>query len=124
MNYNLHQFIPRGTHAALDYLLGILVAISPWIVGFAGNVMATQIAVVLGCVLVLCDLFTSYELGLVRMLPFAVNLFFDFLIGIALTFAFVIFDVNGRVGITFCILGLLILFNTFCAIRPKDTPTS
>jgi hypothetical protein len=123
MTHSIHQFIPRKVHALLDYVISGLIIASPWLFGFSAKPVAPKIAMIAGCAIATYSLFTSYELGLVRMFPFAIHLFFDMLIGILLAAAFIDLGEGGRVGVVFGILGLLILFNAFCAIRPKDIDT-
>jgi hypothetical protein len=69
-------------------------------------------------------LFTSYELGVIRMLPFAGNRLFDVLIGVFLATAFLDVAMLDRAGLAFAIIGVLMLLNAFCTARPKDVSAS
>jgi hypothetical protein len=120
----MHLFISRKRLGVLDYVLSLLTIASPWIFGFQGEYLAPQIAVVAGSVLLLYSLFTDYELGLIRALPFAGNRLLDIFVGVGLGASFIHFALGGRAGVAFAVLGVLILVNAFCTSRPKDPASS
>lgn len=57
------RFIPTRTHGMLDYLMGILLLIAPWVFGFAQGGAETWVPVILGAGVLLYSLFTNYEMG-------------------------------------------------------------
>jgi hypothetical protein len=119
-----HFSVPRTLHGALDYLMGILVATSPWLFGFSTQHMAPQIATTIGFILIGVSLVTNYEAGVIHLLPFAAHRFTDFLVGIALLGATWHFSLGGRAGIVFTVLGAIQLAITALTRRPRETTTS
>jgi hypothetical protein len=71
-------FVPRPVHAVLDYTWGALFTAAPEIWGFSDNdVAATLYSRFRGLSAIGASLFTRYELGLVRVIPFNVHLVID-----------------------------------------------
>ena len=78
------RFIPSFVHGFMDYLFGIALAASPWLLGYAEISTATSISVVIGLGAILYSLITDYELGVLRVLPFGIHLIIDLVSGIFL----------------------------------------
>jgi len=78
------KFIPSFMHAILDYVFALALLTSPWLLGFDESSRATTIAVVFGLVVLLYSLLTNYEGGLIRVIPFRVHLFIDWVVGLCL----------------------------------------
>ncbi|GEN77334.1 SPW repeat protein [Chryseobacterium hagamense] len=97
--------IPSKTHAVLDYLVGILLIGAPWILGFADDTAATTVPVILGASTLLYSLFTDYEYGLARMIPYKVHLAIDFTAGTLLLISPWLFGFSDRVYLPHVILG-------------------
>ena len=73
--------IPLTSAACSDYPVGLLLAASPWMFGFADRGPATTIAVVLGLGALVYSLLTAYELGVAKIISFRVHLAIDFNLG-------------------------------------------
>ncbi len=71
--------IPRPIHALLDYLWSIAHFFAPELFGFAGDDAASAFCKFRGGSAIGSSLFTRYELGLIKVLPFNMHLFFDFI---------------------------------------------
>lgn len=71
--------IPTRVHGVLDYVVGAILACSPWIFGFSDHRTATLVPVALGLGAIAYSLVTDYELGLVRLLPMNAHLTIDLL---------------------------------------------
>lgn len=71
------RIIPRPLHAATDYLFSGLLAASPSLVGFEEDEKAVLAARALAASTTTASLFTRYELGLFRLIPFNVHLILD-----------------------------------------------
>lgn len=68
-------------HAVLDYVMGGLLLIGPWLFGFADDTRAAAITMAFGAALIAYSLFTDYEPALVRKLPLVVHGGLDALCG-------------------------------------------
>jgi len=101
--------ITRSLHGVADYSYAAAVAVAPELVGFNAESAATTLCRVLGSGALLYSLFTRYEYGIVRVIPFKVHLAAD---AVANTFALGapwLFDFaqNTRARNTFLITGLI-----------------
>jgi hypothetical protein len=78
------RFIPTLMHGVMDYLVGILLLIAPWLLDFQRGGAETTVPMVLGGAALLYSMVTNYELGLIKLLPMKVHLIMDILSGIIL----------------------------------------
>ena len=74
--------IPTKVHGLLDYTTGALFIASPWLLDFADNDKARQVAVGTGIAVLGLSAFTDYEAGLVKKVPMKTHLTVDSLTGI------------------------------------------
>jgi hypothetical protein len=117
--------IPRPIHGVLDYVVGLLLAASPWIFGFSHQHLAPQVALVFGGGAILYSLLTNYELGVIRLLPFPAHLLLDFVSGITLATNWAHFAFGGMAGVVFTIFGVMEIGVVLLTRRdgPMKTPT-
>jgi hypothetical protein len=73
-----------SVHGVLDYLVGALLLVLPWIAGFNNNGLATTLSICLGVVTLAYSLLTNYPLGAIRIVPFIVHLGLDAVSGVVL----------------------------------------
>lgn len=78
------RFIPTRLHAILDYLLGAVMIVLPWLADFAAGGAETWIFVILGAGVILYSLFTDYEYALSRNIPMPTHLGLDIAGGVVL----------------------------------------
>jgi hypothetical protein len=79
------RFIPTRTHGVIDYLLmGALLIVAPYLLGFADGTAARWVPQIVGAGLIGASLLTDYELGVVRMIPMPVHLGLDVAAGLLL----------------------------------------
>ncbi|RZJ82721.1 MAG: hypothetical protein EOO20_24095, partial [Chryseobacterium sp.] len=97
--------ISSKPHALLDYLVGILLIAAPWLLGFADSTAATVIPIVLGASTLVYSLFTNYEYGIVRVLPYKIHLTIDFIAGLLLLVSPWLFGFSDRIYLPHVILG-------------------
>jgi SPW repeat-containing protein len=71
------RFIPTRLHGIIDYLWGLSLLASPWVLGYADVPAARWLAVVFGAGAILYSMITVYELGLLRILPMRLHLIVD-----------------------------------------------
>jgi len=78
------KIIDRKTHGYLDYLVGVLLVISPWLFGFYEGGSESWVVILLGAGTLLYSLITDYELGLIGIIPMKSHLRIDLISGIFL----------------------------------------
>jgi hypothetical protein len=101
------RFIPTRTHGVIDYFMGALLIVAPYLLGFADGTAAQWIPQIIGAALIGASLLTDYELGVVRMVPMPVHLFLDVAVGVLLAASPWLFGFADRVFWPHLILGLL-----------------
>ena len=101
------RFIPTRIHGFLDYGMGLLLILAPWIFGFADGGPETWVPVILGIGAIGYSLFTDYELGMVRAIPMATHLMLDIASGLVLAVSPWVFGFADDVWVPHVILGFL-----------------
>jgi hypothetical protein len=92
------RIIPTRVHAMLDYVVGALLVVSPWLFGFSDVGTAKWTFVVIGLALLLTSLMTNYELGLMHVVPMHIHLWVDALAGVVLALSPWIFGYANDTG--------------------------
>jgi SPW repeat len=100
------RFIPTRTHGVIDYLMGALLVVAPYILGFADGTAAQWVPQVVGAALIGAALLTDYELGAVRVIPMPVHLGLDVAAGLLLAVSPWLFGFADRVWVPHVIFGL------------------
>ena len=113
------RFVPTRVHGIADYLLGALLIVAPWLLGFADGGAETWVPVLLGAGVVLYSLFTDYELGVVRRIPMATHLILDLAGGAVLAASPWVFGFADDVWLPHLVLGLL---EVGAALTTRTTP--
>ena len=62
------RIIPTRIHAMMDYLVGALLVVAPWLLGFANGGAAQWVPVILGLGVIAYSLVTRYEYSVAGML--------------------------------------------------------
>jgi hypothetical protein len=101
------RFIPTRVHGMVDYAMGALLIVAPWLFGFAAGGAETWVPVILGAGAIGYSLFTDYELGMVRKIPMGTHLALDAGSGVVLAASPWIFGFADLVYLPHVILGLL-----------------
>lgn len=98
--------ISTYTHGAVDYGLGILFVVLPFIIGWTGG--AEIVMLIAGVAMLGMALLTRYELGLIKTIPMRVHLNIDFAMGVllVLTPLFFIGDDTALKTVLFVLFGL------------------
>ena len=63
------RFVPTRAHGVLDYTVGALLILVPYLFGFQDTGLAAWLLVVLGAGALVYRLLTDYEWGVVRVIP-------------------------------------------------------
>jgi hypothetical protein len=100
------RFIPTRVHGILDYLMGVVLIIAPWLLDFDSDA-AIWVPVILGAGAIVYSLLTDYELGVVRRIPMSTHLILDMLSGTILAASPWLFGFADEVWVPHVILGLL-----------------
>lgn len=100
------RIINRRVHGVLDYVVGILLILSPGIFGLEAGTSQAAIPVFLGWSALAYSLLTKYELGLLRLIPFRGHLTLDVLSGLTLALSPWLFGFADRVWMPHLIVGL------------------
>jgi hypothetical protein len=100
------RFISTRTHGVLDYLIGALLIVAPYLLGFADGTAAQWVPQILGAGAIIYSLLTNYELGAVRVIPMPVHLILDIGSGVLLAASPWLFGFADRVFWPHLILGL------------------
>ena len=69
--------IPTRVHGVLDYVVGLFLMASPWLLDFHQSGTATWVMIVFGAGALLYSLFTDYEAGVIKRIPMPVHLALD-----------------------------------------------
>lgn len=79
--------IPLKTHNVIDYVVGALLALSPFIFGFSDVTMARNTFLVVGLGLIAYSSITNYHYSLAKVIPLGVHMVMDAVLGIVLILA-------------------------------------
>lgn len=100
------RFINTRIHGMIDYMMGILLIISPWLFGFANGGAAQWVPIILGVGAIFYSIVTDYELGLLKLIPVKAHLMIDLVAGIFLAASPWIFGFADEVYLPHLILGI------------------
>ena len=100
------RMIGTKTHGYLDYIMGLLLIVAPWLLGFANNGAETWVPVALGAGVILYSLMTDYEMGASRMISMRTHLMLDLMGGILLAVSPWLFGFADDVYLPHLILGI------------------
>lgn len=101
------RFIPTRVHGMVDYAMGTLLIVAPWLLGFPAWGAQTWVPSILGVGAIGYSLFTDYELGLVRTIPMRTHLVLDAGSGMFLAASPWLFGFASLVYLPHLILGLV-----------------
>lgn len=102
------RFMSTRTHGVVDYVVGVLLIVAPWLFGFAGaGGMAVWVPVILGIVLILASLVTTYEYSLAKLIPMPAHLGLDAGIGIILLVSPWLFGFAGVIWWPHVLVGIV-----------------
>jgi hypothetical protein len=109
---NSLRFLPTRMHGILDYMIGVVLFLSPEIFGFSQvEGAAVLIPRIVGVLILGQGLMTNFELGLFKVLPMSAHLGMDYLVGLFLAaspFLFGFSDNPANVWLPHVVVGLVI----------------
>ncbi len=101
------RIISTRTHGVLDYAVGALLIVVPYILGFADGTAAQWVPQLLGLVAIGGALMTDYELGVMRVIPMPVHLMIDIGSGVLLALSPWLFGFSDRVLWPHLLVGIM-----------------
>lgn len=99
--------IPTKVHGLLDYTTGALFIASPWLLNFADDNAARQVAVGTGVAVLGLSALTDYEAGLAKRIPMATHLSIDTVNGLLVAASPWLFGFAKRISWPHLTFGLL-----------------
>lgn len=111
------RFLPTRIHGVIDYLWGLALIATPFVLNFADGGAAQWTAVVAGAGALVYAALTDFELGIWRVLPMPAHLVVDGLGGAALAASPFLFGFADRV------LWPHVLFGLFAVVASLITET-
>lgn len=113
--------ISTRIHGFMDYAMGALLIILPYIADFPQGV-ATTIPVVLGAGTIAYSLVTNYELGLTPILSMSAHLILDFIAGALLALSPWFFGFSDEIYLPFVVLGGVEILASLFTTRRREYP--
>jgi hypothetical protein len=100
------RFLPTRIHAVLDYVLGGVLALFPFVTGFQGGVIDWG-PMLLGHGLILYSLLTNYELGVLNFIPVKRHLLLDAAGGVVLIGLAAVYGASPAVWLPLMVIGVI-----------------
>lgn len=113
------KIISTKVHGMLDYLVGIVLILFPWIWGLDPSSPEGMIFIILGVAALLYSLLTNYELGAAKILSMRTHLALDAASGIILAASPWLLGFHESVYLPHLVLGL---FEIAAAALTETTP--
>ena len=101
------NIISNRMHGMLDYGVGLLLLVAPYLFGFANGGAAQWVPMILGLGAIVYSALTRYELGLVKLIPMPVHLALDAASGLLLAASPFLFGFSDQVWVPHVVFGLL-----------------
>lgn len=93
-------------HAIIDYVVGVLLILAPFLLGFADGGAAMWTPVLLGAAILVYSLLTRYEFSAAKLIPFNVHLGLDAVGGLLLLVSPWLFGFAGEIWWPHVLVGL------------------
>ena len=101
------RFMTTRMHGMADYLVGVILIVAPYILGFADGSAAQWVPQILGVGAIVYSPLTDYELGAMRVIPMPVHLGLDFASGLFLLASPWLFGFADRIAWPHVLFGLI-----------------
>ncbi len=107
--------ISTKAHGYLDYIMGVVLIIAPWVLDFDAGGAETWIPVIIGAAVILYSLCTNYELGATDAISMTTHLWLDGISGAFLALSPWLFGFDDFVFWPHLILGVSEILAALCA---------
>jgi hypothetical protein len=101
------RFIPTKIHAGLDYILGLVLSVFPFVTGIHQGGLIEWGPMLLGHSLILYSLLTNYELGVLRLIPIKLHLILDAVGGVVLIALAILYAPSTGIWLSLLLLGAI-----------------
>ncbi|WP_242920521.1 SPW repeat protein [Pontibacter liquoris] len=115
------RFIPTRFHGIVDYVVGLVFVLAPWLFNFSDNTTATWTIVIAGVITLAQSVFTNYELGLIKKIPMQSHLMIDFGLGVVLALTPWMFNFADDVYIPHLVGGVFSILASLTTHRVPST---
>lgn len=116
------KLLSTRAHGTLDYLMGAVLLVTPYVLGFANDGAAQCVPMmVLGAGAIVYSLLTRYELGVVKLIPMPVHLVLDAASDLFLAASPWLLGFSDFVWVPHVLFGLLELGSSFITRSVPDT---
>ena len=104
------KILSRRTHGVLDYIVGVLLILAPYVLGFSDvGGAAVTVPQVIGAIIIVASLLTRYELGAFKVIPFGTHLAADVVLGLVLLLSPWIWGFSDEIAWPHVVVGLLLI---------------
>src|SRR5690606_32275896 len=100
------RIISTKIHGILDYSMGILLIIAPWLFGFYEGGRESWVLILLGGGTIIYSLLTDYELGLAKAISMKTHLSIDLIAGVFVAASPWLLGFSDRVFLPHLIFGI------------------
>ncbi|RZK61793.1 MAG: hypothetical protein EOO95_15935 [Pedobacter sp.] len=107
----------RTFHAWLDYMSCAVLIFAPWVFKFSDSNAAVAVSIGAGAVILFSSLMTKYEGGVFRIMPMAMHLTLDVLLGIFLLASPWLFSFQDKITWPHFIFGILAILSGILTVR-------
>lgn len=116
--------IPTRVHGVIDYLVGIVLILSPYVLGFADGTAAQWVPIIIGVATLGLGTITRHELGFVKIVPMTTHIIIDAASGLLLLASPWLFGFADRVWWPHVLVGLSYIIISLLTARHSPVESS
>ena len=99
--------ISSRVHGVIDYIVGIVLILAPFVLGFADGSAAQWVPQILGILVLLMSLLTAYEYSVAKLIPYRVHLVVDIIQAVILIISPWVFGFAGKIWWPHVLVGVI-----------------
>ncbi len=103
------RFISTRAHGIIDYIVGAVLILAPFIFGFATGGAAMWVPILIGAAIIVYSLMTNYEMGVSSTIDMRTHLWLDVAAGIILAVSPWLFGFSELVWAPHLVVGLFVI---------------
>ncbi|MDB5622081.1 MAG: hypothetical protein JWR39_644 [Devosia sp.] len=109
--------IPTRVHGIIDYIVGIVLILAPFILGFADGTAAQWVPIIIGVATLGLGMITRHEMGLVKLVPMTTHIVIDVISGLLLLVSPWLFGFADRIWWPHVLVGLMYIVISLMTAR-------